>query len=165
VDPHVKCPPHYQALSEEFDDSKYITPCQRECPLGTYSDPEYKALSITQIVEGYFGAVMLVVVLIPFFINFSETNMFPHVVPLYIYISSGLMALGFIWPSFLGGFDEVTCEKDFIVADVTYFPCAVQGPSEPALLFILYSLLLFINCYLISLLFVFHKSNASARHD
>ncbi|ELR18972.1 uncharacterized protein ACA1_234100 [Acanthamoeba castellanii str. Neff] len=127
VDPHVKCPPHYQALSEEFDDSKYITPCQRECPLGTYSDPEYMALSITQIVEGYFGAVMLVVVLIPFFINFSETNMFPHVVPLYIYISSGLMALGFIWPSFLGGFDEVTCEKDFIVADVTYFPCAVQG--------------------------------------
>jgi hypothetical protein len=78
-------------------------------------------------VEGYFGVVMLVVVLIPFFINFSETNTFPSVIPLYIYVSALLMGLGFIWPSFLGGFDEVTCDKDFIVADVSYFPCAVQG--------------------------------------
>lgn len=90
-----------------------------------------QALSITQIVEGYLGFVMLLLVLIPFIINFSETNTFPSIIPLYIYISCGLMALGFMWPSFFDGFHNVTCEKNFRPANVTYFPCGVQGMVWP----------------------------------
>lgn len=147
LEPSTKCPKHFIDVGDEFVDSKSLTQCQRECPLAIYSDPEYtvcshpqspfscsahlrdglQALSVTQIVAGYLGFVILIVVLIPFIINSSETNSFPNIIPLYIYISCGMMALGFIWPSFFNGFDDITCETSFKPADTTYFPCAVQG--------------------------------------
>jgi len=86
-----------------------------------------KALSITQILEGYFGFVMLVIVLVPFFINNPELGSFTFSMKLYIYISSGFVTLGLLWPSFFGHFRHVTCETNFQAASLYLFPCAVQG--------------------------------------
>jgi len=125
--PNIECPPHHVLLGYEFDPSKYISQCQRACPLAIYSEAEYQALSITQILEGYFGFVMLVIVLVPFFINNPELGSFTFSMKLYIYISSGFVTLGLLWPSFFGHFRHVTCETNFQAASLYLFPCAVQG--------------------------------------
>lgn len=43
--PNIECPPHHVLLGYEFDPSKYISQCQRACPLAIYSEAEYQVIA------------------------------------------------------------------------------------------------------------------------
>ncbi len=88
----------------------------------------FQALSITQIVFGWVGVAVIIFVLIPFFLNFSDALNYGSFLSLYVMIPTLMVSVALVWPSFFGSYKNVICQKDSIkLADTSSFPCAIQG--------------------------------------